>query len=143
MNTKRIFNHLVENMVFKVKDYIRDLINQKNMSMPKKIHIKLSGKKYNQKIKEDELPSLEQVQNYIKYLKKQVFDHNNRRDVNKFINENGYHENIDRNEFFTFGEVLGSGTDDDHFQVGFTSVSLMSRNLWLMVYARYSLYVLF
>ena len=63
MNTKRIFNHLVENMVFKVKDYIRDLINQKNISMPKKIHIKLSGKKYNQKIKEDELPSLEQVQN--------------------------------------------------------------------------------
>ena len=111
----------------KIKDYIDDLINDKNISMPKKIHIKLSGKKYSKTIEEYELPSLEQVQNYVKYLKRQVFDHNKRSDVSNFINENGYHRNIDRNEFFTFGEVLGSGSDDDHFQVGFTSVSLMSR----------------
>ena len=111
----------------KIKDYINDLITEKNISMPKKIQIKLSGKKYKEKIEKDELPSLEQIQNYVKYLKRQVFDHNKRSEVNNFINANGYHENIERNDFFTFGEVLGNGTDDDHFQVGFTSASLMSR----------------
>jgi hypothetical protein len=55
----------------KIKDYIDDLINDKNISIPKKI-------------------------------KRQVFDHNKRSDVCNFINENGYHRNIERNEFFTF-----------------------------------------
>jgi hypothetical protein len=45
--------------------------------MPKKIHIKLNGRKYKKgpnKIDDEDIPTLEQIQNYVKYLKQKVFD---------------------------------------------------------------------
>jgi hypothetical protein len=47
--------------------------------------------------------------------------------VKKFVKDNGYHDNIDSKEYFTFGESIGNGTDENHFQVGFTSLDLLSR----------------
>jgi hypothetical protein len=113
----------------KIKDFINELIYEKDLSKPKKIHVKLSSKKYKNKIDilQLDLSTLQQVQNYVKYLKQKVFESNKRSDVKDFVEENGYNEDINENEFFTFGELLGNGTDEEHFQCGFTSVKLMSR----------------
>ena len=34
------------------------------------------------------------------------------------------------NSMFCFGEKIGTGTDTDHFQVGFTSLMLLKRIIW-------------
>ena len=34
------------------------------------------------------------------------------------------------NTMFCFGEKLGTGEDNDHFQLGFTSLTLLMRTLW-------------
>ena len=59
-------------------------------------------------------------------MKRKVFDNNKISVVQAFIRENGYHESIGSAELFTFGDSIGNGTDENHFQVGFTSVDLMS-----------------
>ena len=107
-----------------VKEYIDELIYEKDVSIKRYISNYLT-KKYN--ILQSDLPSLQQIQNYVKYLKRQVFDNNKRSDVQNFIVNNGYHNNIGAKDYFTFGEKNGNGTDADHFQIGFTSINLMSR----------------
>ena len=62
-------------------------------------------------------------------MKHKLFDNNKISDVEKFIQENQYHENLDSKAFFTFGFKSGNGTDKQHFQVGLTSVNLLSRIL--------------
>jgi hypothetical protein len=81
----------------------------------------MSSKKYTTQIDELQLdlPTLQQVQNFVNYLKQKVFESNTRSDVINFVEENGYHEDIDENEIFTFGELLGNGTDEENFQCGF------------------------
>ena len=54
-------------------------------------------------------------------------DTNKVSDVKKFVEENGYKEGIEDKELFVFGSKVGNGTESDHFQVGFTSVILISR----------------
>ena len=60
-------------------------------------------------------------------MKQKVFESNKRSDVKDFVEENGYNKDIDENVFFTFGEFLGNGPDEERFQYGFISVKLMSR----------------
>jgi hypothetical protein len=38
-----------------------------------------------------------------------------------------YHPNYDSNKLFVFGVHLGTGTDDDHFYLGFTTLNLLKR----------------
>ena len=74
----------------KVKDIIDNLIFEKDISLPKKIHIKLNSKKYVEgeiKLNAIDKPTLQQVQNYIKYLKTKVSDTNKVSDVKKFVEE--------------------------------------------------------
>ena len=114
----------------KIKEIVNEYLYEKDITMPKKIHIKLNGRKYKKgpnKIDDEDIPTLEQIQNYVKYLKQKVFDNNKISDVKKFVKDNGYHDNIDSKEYFTFGESIGNGTDENHFQVGFTSLDLLSR----------------
>ncbi len=84
--------------------------------MPKKIHINLNGRKFKKgpnKIDDEDILTLEQIQNYFKYLKQKVFDNNKIFDVKKFVKDNGYHDSIDSKEYFTFGEIIGNGTDEN------------------------------
>jgi hypothetical protein len=111
-----------------VKDMIKECIYEKDISLPAKIQIKLRGKKFKCKFNEEvDIPSLEQIQNYVKYLKRKLGDNNKISDVKKFAKANKYHEDIGDDEFFVFGEEFGSGGDNDHFQIGFTSKRLLSR----------------
>jgi len=55
-------------MSSELKDIINELIFEKDISMPKRILIQLSKKKYNEGENAIDKPTLEQVQNYIKYL---------------------------------------------------------------------------
>jgi hypothetical protein len=41
--------------------------------------------------------------------------------VIKFAEEHKFRELVDNDNFFVFGGDFGSGTDDDHFQLGYTS----------------------
>jgi hypothetical protein len=63
----------------------------------------------------------------VKYLKRKLGDKNKISDVKKFAKANKYHEDIGDDEFFLFAEEFGSGGDNDHFQLGFTSKRLLSR----------------
>ena len=63
-------------MSSEVKDIINELIFEKDISMPKRILIQLSKKKYNEGENAIDKPTLEQVQNYIKYLKNKISDSN-------------------------------------------------------------------
>jgi hypothetical protein len=38
-----------------------------------------------------------------------------------------YYDHIQDDEFFVFGGDFGSGAENDHFQIGFTSKNLISR----------------
>jgi hypothetical protein len=82
----------------KIKEIVNEYLYEKDITMPKKIHIKLNGRKYKigpNKIDDEDIPTLEQIQNYVKYLKQKVFDNNKISDVKKFVKDNGYHDNID------------------------------------------------
>ena len=92
--------------------------------MPKKIEIKLNSKKYvNKRIDDDRLfdvPTLQQLQNYVKYLKNKVCNNYNIKDVKK-LTDNAYYDDIDPKEFFKYAADVGNGTDEDHMQICFTS----------------------
>ena len=81
-----------------VKDLINVLIYDKDVSMPKKIHVKLNSKKYIEKRKVEDkvydVPTLQQIQNYIKYLKGKMFETNKITDVETFVNDNTYYDDI-------------------------------------------------
>ena len=97
----------------RIKEIVNEYLNDKATTMPKKIHIKLNGKKYKNglnKIDEDDKPTLEQIQNFVKYLKKKVFDNNKINDVKQFVKLKYYY-------YFTFGERIGNGTDETIFEL--------------------------
>jgi hypothetical protein len=111
-----------------VNDLIKDLIFEKDISQPKKIEIKLRGRKYASKFKNEiDIPSLEKIQNYTKYLRQKIGNNNKISDVFKFAEEHKFRELVDDDNFFVFGGDFGAGTDDDHFQLGFTSKNLLNR----------------
>ena len=75
------------------------------------------------------MPTIKQLQNWIKYRRAKVGDNNSLEDVEKFIRQNEFEEGHDvyEDEFFCFGAKLGDGSDDNHFQVSLTSKTLLSR----------------
>ena len=111
----------------KVKEIINNFVFDNDISMPKKIQIKLGKKKYTEGNDIIDQPTLEQIQNYIKYMKTKVSDSNKISDVKKFVDENKYNEGLEDQDFFVFGSKIGNGTDSDHFQIGFSSRDLMNR----------------
>jgi ribosome biogenesis protein Nip4 len=114
-----------------MKNLINDLIYEKDISVPKKISIKLKSKNYVEKRTEGnkvfDVPTLTQVQNYVKYLKSKVCTNNNVQDIKKFVDDHQYYEDINPKEFFIFGADVGNGTEENHLQISFTSTELLSR----------------
>ncbi len=47
--------------------------------------------------------------------------------VKKFAEDKPFYNDIADDEFFVFGTDLGTGNDEDHFQLGFTSKALINR----------------
>ena len=84
--------------------------------MPKKISIKLNSKKYIEKrtqgYKVFVVPTLQQLQNFVKYLKTKVCTKNNVEDIKKIVTVHKYYDDIDRKELFIFGADVGNGTEE-------------------------------
>jgi hypothetical protein len=114
-----------------MKNLVNELIFDKDVSVPKKIAITLNSQKYIEKRTEDnkiyDVPTLSQIQNYVKYLKGKICTKNKVEDIKKFVNDNGYYADKNPKEFFIFGADVGNGTEENHLQIGFTSTELMSR----------------
>jgi hypothetical protein len=114
-----------------IQNYVKDMIQElfeHDVCMPKKIEIRLRSSKYANKFKNSvDIPSLDKIQNYAKYLRKKLGDNNKISDVKAFSKENKFSKDIDDDEFFVFGGYFGSGPDADHFQLGFASKTLLRR----------------
>jgi hypothetical protein len=109
-----------------VKEIVENLIFEKNVSRPKKLLVELS-------VREDEIlktvgfPTLDQLRNYLKYRRIKLGDSNNMKGVEDFIKTHKFFSGYDPDKLFVFGEHLGSGSDDDHFYLGFTTLNLLKR----------------
>jgi hypothetical protein len=75
----------------------------------------------------DNMPTIEQISNYLKYRRLKLGNSNNINGVEDFVRNHTYHPNYDSNKLFVFGVHLGTGTDDDHFYLGFTTLNLLKR----------------
>ena len=76
------------------------------------------------------MPTLNQIQNFIKYRRQQQGDNNLLKDVTDYVNGKHYKSyKEDDDEMFFFGDKLGNGLDSNHFQLGFTSTTLLQRTL--------------
>ena len=68
-----------------IQNYVKDMIQElfeHDVCMPKKIEIRLRSSKYANKFKNSvDIPSLDKIQNYAKYLRKKLGDNNKISDV--------------------------------------------------------------
>jgi hypothetical protein len=86
-----------------IKNLINDLIDEKDISIPKKISIKLNSKNYIEKRTEGnkvlDVSTLTQVQNYVKYLKSKVCTNNNVQEIKILVDDHQYYEDINPNKY--------------------------------------------
>jgi hypothetical protein len=73
------------------------------------------------------MPTLTQIQSYVKYRKAKLGDNANIEDLKAYAETLQYHEDIEENEMFVFGEDYGDGSDKAHFHIGFTSVKMLKK----------------
>lgn len=108
-----------------LKSLIEEIIHEKEIVLPRKIrdHLTLNMKKYNLPF----VPNLVKIQNYIKYRRIALGDTNNMEGVEDFVNSNLYKPDLEDEQMFFFGAKFGDGSDANHFQLGFTSKSLLNR----------------
>jgi hypothetical protein len=99
-------NHGLTNVV---KELIEQLIFEKNISRPKKLLVELGANK------EIEMPSMDQIRNFLKYRRLKLGDSNNMEGVEEFVNTHTYFPGYDCDRLFVFGVHLGVGSDEDHF----------------------------
>ena len=106
-----------------VKEIIEDLIHNYD-NKPKRLHIRLHKKHILPKV--DIMPSLKQVQDYIKNRRAAIGDNNNIDELKEFLKELCYIDDVTPDsEFFQFGSDMGNGSDSEHFHLGFTSLQLL------------------
>jgi hypothetical protein len=85
--------------------------------------------KYKNKV--DLMPKYDQIVNHIRYRREQGGNSKNLDQVKEFVKKKRYNPvTCEDDTMFCFGERLGTGTDNDHFQLGFTSVLLLMRLVW-------------
>ena len=74
------------------------------------------------------MPSLEQVQTYIKNRRKEIGNNNDINQLSLYLNDLKYEFDVTTDDaLFTFGIELGDGSDQNHFHLGFTSVKLIKQ----------------
>ena len=71
-------------------------------------------------------PSLTQIQNFIKYERKKIGDNMLIDHVQEYADQNAYDAETASDELFVFGLRIGDGSDDDHFNLCFSSKDLIS-----------------
>lgn len=73
------------------------------------------------------MPSLKQIQDYIKNRRSQIGDYNNLDELKAYVDYLIYNPDITNDdELFSFGEDLGIGSEESPFHLGFTSRKLLS-----------------
>ena len=76
------------------------------------------------------VPSLTQLQSFIKYRRLKIGDVNSLEGVESFIGNKIFtetlYESLNDEDPFYFGVQTGDGSDENHFHLGFTSKSLLS-----------------
>ncbi|CAF1023345.1 unnamed protein product [Brachionus calyciflorus] len=106
----------------KAEEIVEDLIYNYD-SKPKLIHVRMK-KKYKHKI--DYMPTLEQVQHYIKNRRNCISENNKIDELKPILDNYRYQYGVTKNdELFLFGVDLGEGTEKNHFHLVFTSYSLL------------------
>jgi hypothetical protein len=105
------------------KESIETILNDKNVRVPKKIFIELATNKTKYNI--SYLPSLIQIQNYLKYRRTRCGDINSINGVEEFVNGYPTVDQLGSSEPVFFGAEYGNGTDENHFHLGVTSKSLL------------------
>ena len=98
---------------------VNQLIFENKVSRPKKLLIELGAKK------DIETPSLDQIRNFLEYLRMKLGDSNNMEGVEEFVTTHTYFPGYDPDKLFVFGVHLGDGSDDDHFYFGFKTLNLI------------------
>jgi hypothetical protein len=74
------------------------------------------------------MPTLVQVQDYINNRRRKICDENNLDDFKEYVKTLKYQEGVTADhEMFVFGANLGTGNDGDHFQIGLTIKTMLSR----------------
>ena len=106
-----------------VKDLIEDVINLYD-TKPKRIEMKLYA---NYKSEIDVMPTLEQIQTYIKNRRKMIGECNSIDMLNEYVSKLHYNKKTEFDQLFVFGDEIGNGTDENHFHLGFTSLKLLKR----------------
>jgi hypothetical protein len=112
-------------IIQEIKEYIDNIIYENNICEPKKIHIRLHSSQYKPSI--TIMPTLNQIQNYINYKRKQIGNANDMSLVSQYVLNKEFSDQIQDSSLFTFGCDFGDGTDKSHFHLGFTSKKLLMR----------------
>jgi len=110
-----------------VKKILDHLMYECDISLPKRLEKKLHNK-YKSEIEENEnevMPSLAKIQNYIKSIQRNLKENNNLDDIKSFYENNKYSSACEDDDFFCFGSQFGTGTDDSHFQLAFSSINML------------------
>jgi hypothetical protein len=92
-------NHGLTNVV---KELIEQLIFEKNISRPKKLLVELGANK------EIEMPSMDQIRNFVKYRRLKLEDSNNMEGVKEFVNTHTYFPGYDCDRLFGLVFILES-----------------------------------
>ena len=106
-------------MTPKVKRLVNHLYFDCEISRPKLIEKKIHNK-YKSKIEKDPneaIPALDKIQNYIKFLKKEISSANNVHDIREFVDKHTFTSEHEKDDFFCFGANYGNGTDENHFLI--------------------------
>jgi hypothetical protein len=116
-----------------IKPIIEEIIHRCNISRPKRVHIKLHDKEF-EKIAKSIMPTLQQIENYIKYRRKLIRENSSTAELKEF--SKAHHHSLVENDdqLFVFGDNSGDGSDTNHFQMGFTSKALLSHIKTAQVY---------
>ena len=80
---------------------------------PKRIQARLNHRKFISKV--DNMPSYEQIRNYIYNRKKLIGDNNDIDQLRDHLLSLAYREDLSDEEMFVFGQNLGNGDNDNHF----------------------------
>ena len=75
----------------------------------------------------DIMPTLSQVQTYIKNRISAIGNNNNINELKQFLESIRYDPEKTADDLFPFGVQLGNGSDEEHFHLGFTGVKLLER----------------
>ena len=73
------------------------------------------------------IPELRQIQNFLYQMRKKFGYTNKIEDIKKYVDDRKFEHIQSDDELFFFGERFGDGSDEEHFSVGMTCLSLLKR----------------